>query len=291
MNATEFIGYLENPSSMSESSTAQLEDLIEQFPYFQSARLLNLKGLRKYKSVEYPRALKLTAAYATDRKKLYELIMQEDLHKQIKLVEEFSGEKSTPDLKDISPLEAQILQEAVNASIKLEVSQVPEEVEETKQVTSVKKAPTQVPDKEQLAGDEPKTFNAWLRASSGYSSIKNMDEILSAGTTDTDQSGEDTPDKTVLIDKFIKATPKVGDIRKEKSKDGQEPFFSPMDTARLSLVDDPSFVTETLAGIYEAQGYIEKAKKAYELLGLKYPEKRDTFAARITKLEEGLKKG
>ena len=70
----------------------------------------------------------------------------------------------------------------------------------------------------------------------------------------------------------------------------QEPFFSPIDTARLSLVDDSSFVTETLAGIYEAQGYLDKAIKAYKLLCLKYPEKSNTFAARIPTLEEQLKK-
>lgn len=278
MNATQFISYLEDSSTISKSSTLELEKLIEKFPYFQSARLLHLKGLHKNKSVSYPEALKTTAAYTSDRKKLYELIMREDLHEQIKLVEEYSSDKKDVSVKDISPLEAQILQEAVNASIKLEVSQqvIEDEVEDVtteQELLPVQKTiPTPDPAPFDLSG--MMSFNQWLRTSSREAPAV------------TESLGEEEHTSS-LIDKFIETSPRVGDI---KSDTGKEPFFSPVDTARLSLVDDPSFVTETLAGIYESQGYLDKAIKAYELLGLKYPEKRNTFAARITTLEEQLKK-
>ena len=277
MNATQFIDYLENPSTITESSTLELESLIEKFPYFQSAHLLHLKGLHKNKSVSYPEALKTTAAYASDRKKLYELIMREDLHEQIKLVEEYSSDKKHVPVIDVSPLEAQILQEAVNASIKLEVSQkYIEEDDEVIAATESSPAPKSTASPKPIPFDLSGTmsFNQWLRVSSGES----------PATTKSLGEEEDT---SSLINKFIETSPKVGDL---KASTGKQPFFSPIDTARLSLIDDSSFVTETLAGIYEAQGYLDKAIKAYELLGLKYPEKRDTFAARITGLEEQLKK-
>ena len=277
MNATQFINYLENPSTISESSTVELENLIDKFPYFQSAHILHLKGLHKHNSIEYPKAIKTAAAYVSDRKKLYELVMQEDLHEQIRLVEEYSGDNKDVSKKDISPLEAQILQEAVNASIKLEVSQ--QDTERADEVEEAREAPAE---KKTLpaAGNVPfdlsgmMTFNQWLRSSTSDSHTR------------PESLGKES-DTSSLIDKFITTSPRVGDTT---SDTGKEPFFSPIDTARLSLVDDSSFVTETLAGIYEAQGYLDKAIKAYKLLCLKYPEKSNTFAPRITTLEEQLKR-
>ena len=277
MNATQFINYLENPSTLSESSTAELASLIDEFPYFQSAHMLHLKGLHKYNNIEYPKAIKTAAAYVSDRKKLYELIIQEDLHEQIKLVEEYTGDDQEVAKKDISPLEVQILQEAVNASIKLEVShQGTEQQTETRPPTDPPQESTSSPKPGKIPFDlsGTMTFNQWLRTST--------DEAQ----TQPESLGQ-KPNPGSLLDKFIASSPKVGDLVQYGQK---TPFFSPADTARLSLVDDSSFVTETLAGIYEAQGYLEKALKAYKLLGLKYPEKKNTFAARITSMEEQLRK-
>ena len=51
-------------------------------------------------------------------------------------------------------------------------------------------------------------------------------------------------------------------------------------------MEDDSFVTETLAKIYEKQGDYKKAARAYKNLSLKYPEKRTYFAALQKKAEE-----
>ena len=55
--------------------------------------------------------------------------------------------------------------------------------------------------------------------------------------------------------------------------------------AKASLADDEELVTETLAKIYEMQGKTEKAVKAYQKLGLKYPEKSTYFADKIRELK------
>lgn len=81
-----------------------------------------------------------------------------------------------------------------------------------------------------------------------------------------------------LIDRFIKNEPKIE--RKKAS------FFSPVNMGKMSLVDNEEIVTETLASIYARQGDIEKAKRAYEQLSLKYPEKSLYFAGLIEKLAE-----
>jgi len=83
--------------------------------------------------------------------------------------------------------------------------------------------------------------------------------------------------KTEIIDSFLEQTP----LEEKKT-----PFFSASDMGKLSLVEDMSFVTETLAKIYEQQGHFEKAIKAYEHLRFQEPQKSVYFAARLKKLEE-----
>lgn len=81
-----------------------------------------------------------------------------------------------------------------------------------------------------------------------------------------------------LIDKFIREEPK---ITKPKAE-----FYNPANMARQSVADDITFVTETLAKIYEMQELYDKAIEAYESLRLKYPEKRLYFASQIKKLRK-----
>jgi hypothetical protein len=79
-----------------------------------------------------------------------------------------------------------------------------------------------------------------------------------------------------LVEAFIRSSPRITPSR--------APEYSPSDLAKQSLIEDDSFVTETMAKIYAQQGKIEKAKKAYKLLSLKYPEKSIYFALQLKKL-------
>ena len=54
--------------------------------------------------------------------------------------------------------------------------------------------------------------------------------------------------------------------------------------AKESLVEDTSLITETMARIYAAQGQLGRARRAYKLLALKYPEKSVYFAAQSKQL-------
>ena len=51
-----------------------LKQIINQYPYFQSARALYLKGLKNTEDFKYNQALKTTAAYTTDRSILFDYI-------------------------------------------------------------------------------------------------------------------------------------------------------------------------------------------------------------------------
>lgn len=76
MNRAQFISFLANPAQLPPDSSALLGKVIEEFPYFQSARLLYVKNLHDQNSIHYSSQLKVAAAYTSDRKVLYELIQK-----------------------------------------------------------------------------------------------------------------------------------------------------------------------------------------------------------------------
>ena len=116
MNKDQFISYLENPTLMEANAGGLLSELITDFPFFQSAHMLYLKHLSKEKSAKYAPQLKIAAAYANDRKKLYELVIREDLQSKIKLVDQ--DQDSTPNENKIPPLEEEILKLSKTFSLK-----------------------------------------------------------------------------------------------------------------------------------------------------------------------------
>ena len=88
--------------------------------------------------------------------------------------------------------------------------------------------------------------------------------------------------KAEIIDKFIAENPSISRPKQE--------FFNPISAAQESVIDQENIVSETLAMIYEKQGYFEKAISIYEKLKLKYPEKSIIFAGQINALKNKLNK-
>lgn len=70
----QFIDYIKNNDKLNHESISTLEDLIDEFPYCQSARLLYVLNLYKEKNIHYDNQLKVTAAYVYNRKNLKKLI-------------------------------------------------------------------------------------------------------------------------------------------------------------------------------------------------------------------------
>ena len=74
MNNKNFTYLLQNPEAVTPAQTEGVKSIINQFPYFQSARAIYLKGLKNQESFQYNQELKTAAAYTTDRSILFDFI-------------------------------------------------------------------------------------------------------------------------------------------------------------------------------------------------------------------------
>ena len=74
MNISDFTYILQNPVHINAAQTEAISGITKQFPYFQAARVVHLKGLKNQDSFQYNQNLKITAAYTTDRSILFDFI-------------------------------------------------------------------------------------------------------------------------------------------------------------------------------------------------------------------------
>ncbi len=155
----------------------------------------------------------------------------------------------------ISILETEVLNEAIQVAIEHDLSQIP--------IIENKKKQEKLNDS---FAEEKHTFSQWMKTLSKKDEKKHSEEINSVGPAND------------LIAKFIQEEPKI--------KPKKTAFFSPVNLARMSVVENDNFVTETLAKVYAKQGNFTKAIKIYENLILKYPEKSTYFAALIKEIKE-----
>ncbi len=77
MNVTDYTYLMNKPDAITEKQTDALGSVLNEFPYFQSARALRLKGLYDQNSFKYNYALKVTAAHTCDRSVLFDFITSE----------------------------------------------------------------------------------------------------------------------------------------------------------------------------------------------------------------------
>lgn len=74
MNKSQFINYIENPYLLGDTATKELDRLLVEYPFFQTAHLLHLKSLYASNSIHYNHQLKVASAYVSDRVVLSNLI-------------------------------------------------------------------------------------------------------------------------------------------------------------------------------------------------------------------------
>ena len=277
LNKQQIIKYIDQPELLGESDFYALKTLSENYPYSGILQTLYAKALHNCSSIFFQEQLKKTAVVNANRKKLYQIIHQPKLQKTIDKIEidtqpevKETQEKPAKQLSDLDTsrrkeqenseqnfdaVEQNILIEAINSTMHLDV-------------------PDAIPPINELIAperDEPK-----LNPASSQEKIK-------AEFTDWFSSDKTKATKRKDISNLVE-----GFLERDNSKSNKKDFFSPSNLAKISLVDNEEFVTETLAKVYVSQGNFEKAIRIYERLMIDNPEKNTFFASRIRFLEDKL---
>jgi tetratricopeptide (TPR) repeat protein len=276
MNLTDFTYLINKPDAINEKQTDALGGVLDEFPYFQSARALRLKGLFNQNSFRYNYALKVTASHTTDRTVLFDFItsdtfvaIQKGLYDK-KILELLDiGVKDYEILKPEISLEPKIntLEQSILTSIK-GASSIEEEA-----TTKLAEENLEIGKPLGFSKDEKHSFQEWLQLSRTQPIVREKESEALSKTTPLDT---DKKKKLDLIDKFIEASPKIPPIQ-HNSESGF--------TIDLNKSDNSYLMTETLARVYLEQKKYQKAIQAYEILILKYPEKSSFFADRIADIK------
>lgn len=258
MNREEFTFLLQNPTTTEVSKNNLLNEVIEMYPYFQSARAIQLKELKNSNSFKYNQALKKTAAYTIDRSVLFEFITSQNFTNK-KYIETTILEE----IEVIDPETIQNLHEGISSNFKNE-TKVESETPKVKEKPA--EAILEIGKPIQFNSTEPHSFNEWMQliATKPIEREKNIENSEEKETKSTK--------KFNLINRFIESKPKIKPIDKNA-------IFQEV-TLNTSSEND-SLMTETLAKVYLEQKKYDSAIKAYRILSLKYPEKSGFFADRI----------
>jgi hypothetical protein len=275
MNVTDYTYLINKPDAINEKQTDALGKVLDDFPYFQSARALRLKGLFNQNSFRYNYALKVTATHTTDRTVLFDFITSDTFV----AIQKGLYDKKVMELLDISVIGHEIIKPEIILEPKINTL-------EQSILTSIKEATVEVDENTKLAEEnleigkpldfsinEKHSFQEWLQ----ISRIQPIDREKEIGTeSNTVVLNEDKRKKIELIDKFIEASPKIPPIKQGTALTTN---FEPNQT------DNSYLMTETLARVYLEQKKYQRAIQAYEILILKYPEKSSFFADRISDIK------
>lgn len=79
MQQQQFIDIIKQPNRIESAHLADLEVLVNEYPFFESAHLLYTKGLHKHQAINYSKQLRKTAIVVNSRSILYELLHQPEV--------------------------------------------------------------------------------------------------------------------------------------------------------------------------------------------------------------------
>jgi len=123
MNTSDFTYLLQHPQTLSAKQISNVRSILTDFPYFQSARAIYLKGLKDNESFKYNQELKTTAAYTTDRSVLFDFItseefLQNEISEQIKINDTNIKNITLNEIEDVSVRHSVIIDDALRKQIK-----------------------------------------------------------------------------------------------------------------------------------------------------------------------------
>jgi len=275
LQTEKYISLLKNPVKISKKQIAALNEITAIFPYFQSARCIQLKGLQQQNSFLFNQQLKKTAAFTTDRTVLFDFITSEDF------ILEDNNLSENEKIAQINVIESICIDVNEKKIFEKEIAtQKEKELEKNQKIVALHKPIS-------FDKNDAFSFNQWLQLAD--------DKPLSA--FQTEEKEQNTTEKSVnslkeskkplkketkfktkkldLIERFLEKKPKIKPIKKTGT----------IDITKDSVIPNQNLMTETLARVYIEQQKYDKAIQAFRILSLKYPEKSSFFANQIKAIE------
>ncbi|MDZ7743524.1 MAG: hypothetical protein U5Q03_17740 [Bacteroidota bacterium] len=279
MNKKQFAEYLKSPDTLDNQSIPELESILKDFSYCQSASMLLSLNLFKEKHINFEQQLKKTAALVRDRNVLRKHIdrLDEELKPQTELPDEYSRKYSPPatEKPEEKPAKTEAGTKDEHEDIKKAAAELNIRGYSIEEATDLNKEEEKIRKLKEIIDRRLKEIQLEKeKKSSGAESEKAVKEESSGKPKTMEKHAS-------LIDKFI---------REEPSIKPKQQFYDPVESSQKSITDEENIVSETLAKIYFDQGLYEKAIKIYTKLSLKFPEKSSYFAGQIKKIQEKINK-
>ncbi len=273
MNTNDYINLLNNSKAINDKQTLILETIVQEFPFYQSARALYLKGLYNQESFRYNYELKKTAAHTTDRSVLFDFITSEDF----KIFQQEVYDKYQAEIQNIIVADFELVQ--AEEGLNIDLNSIATGQKNIRSEFVAKEDPISTNEKVEaelqigkplhFEKSETHSFSEWLQLSKIAPIVRNEEEKKPEVSSELEK-------KFDLIEKFIELNPKIPQAKDSTSV--------PANVAKSNEMPS-SIMTETLAQIYLEQKKYTKAIQAYDILILKYPEKSSFFADRIKNIK------
>jgi len=308
MKRNDFLSLIESNLPVSNRLIGEVYELLDIFPYFQSAHMLLLKTLHNNADVKFENQLRNSAIHIGDREVLYWLLNPPPF---LKAAETNVRKNIVKEEETIINTQQTVIESVGNSDMMIDEIEKESEAAKTGERYDAVSTGHQVmiasePDITEPAGvvillDEkatpPEEKVVYMDPGFSFSERSDLleldlDVVYDANGLEEDslvidrQKQEEQARKQLqseLIDKFIIANPRI-EPQKDKSVIVNEDISKPY------IEETGGLVTETLAKIYVNQGYYSKAIDIYEKLSLKFPEKSSYFASQIEKVKEYIKK-
>ncbi len=275
MDGKQLIGYMARPERLKGEAVQEMEQLVADYPYFAIGQALLTIAYQNTDDQRYDSQLRRTAALMPNRDKL-RLFTVIAKHR-------FESEPDIPALPDeFMPAAPEANAPTDNVFSSIESIETKEE-----QNSGIIREKVFIIPEIDLSGSQEELSAEMALLEEKRKSLDELKAIIAARLKqieeekqkkETEQSEPKKLSRKELIDKFILENPSISRPKAE--------FYNPISVAQNSIIDQENIVSETLAKIYEKQGYFEKAISIYEKLGLKYPEKSRYFAAQIERIKE-----
>ena len=251
MNKSKLLMYMNNPELLGDRDLSEIKELVDEYPCFQSARMLYVKNLRNQGYSNYGKVLRETSVFVTNRTKMFFLLDERVIIKHDAAPEQIEAEVEVFDFGKMAELAGFAPKPSPAEKAKSKFDDLIE--------TPVTPYFDNLSDTIDL-DDFRQTFG-------------NKNKQVATPTTQKDRHAE-------LLANFkeIRIRPLTPVENVESEKDN-------IDLSVKSSTAD-SGLLETLANTFFKTGNYKQALNMYEKLRFEYPEKNAYFAARIEKIKE-----